>query len=199
MAALEILARLAARRPSGSETQNPIGLLERMSTSNDIAAVPLVYGYVGYARLDREHPISFDDAPRGPGGRTGSTIGGTGLAVSHRTSVSAALREHIAWLVSDETQSTVIPALEGQPALRSAWTSPAVNAPVGGFYSRTLSTIEQAWVRPRFAGFTIVQARLSAVIREAVLAGRADRRVIAELTRIQQAGVSDARDTGGAR
>lgn len=199
VAALDLLARLAARRPRGSESQNPISLLERMSESEDIALVPLVYGYVGYARLDREHPISFDDAPRGPDGRTGSTIGGTGLAVSHRTTVSAALREHIAWLISDEVQSTVIPALEGQPALRAAWTSPAVNEPVGGFYSRTLSTIERAWVRPRFAGFTAVQAKLSAVIREAVLGDHVDGAVLAELTRIQNAGVEATTDTGGAR
>jgi len=183
--ALAILAYLADRAPIGADTQNPIQLLERMTTGDDIAYIPLVYGYVGYGDLRRDRPVTFGAGPLGPDGGHGSTIGGTGIAVTRRAEVTEPLRRHLAWLLEDQTQSTFIPQHQGQPAMRAAWESDDVNAPYGDFYRRTRAAIDDAWIRPRFAGFTPVQSQMSQVVREGLSLRKPAQAVLAELTRIQ--------------
>jgi multiple sugar transport system substrate-binding protein len=169
--ALGMLSVIARTLPPGTAELNPIGLLERMHRTRDIAYIPLVYGYVTYAA--GPDPLRFDDAPSvGIGRRRGSTIGGTGIAISSKSVPDDALLAHLAGLLDPEYQRTSITANAGQPSLRAAWTDDAVNAACGDFYRRTISTIEQSWVRPRVPGYIPFQAAASAVIRDAVLDGR---------------------------
>jgi len=158
VAALEILSQLAGKAPDATSALNPIGLLELMSTTDELAYVPLVYGYVNYSPR-----LAFGAPPEGV--RGGSTIGGTGIAVTKRSTPNPPLLDHLRWLMSAEAQSGFIPAHAGQPSARSAWTDPAVDADAGGFYSATLDTIEHSWVRPRFAGYVPFQSQASAIIR----------------------------------
>jgi multiple sugar transport system substrate-binding protein len=163
---LELMTSIGSRIPAGSELQNPIALLQRLTDGDDIAYCPLVYGYVTYS----SPAVRFAEAPAAtPGGRRGSTIGGTGLAVSARCEVTPELVEHIAWLMSPETQRGFIPQHAGQPSSRESWTDPAVDSAAGGFYSGTLETIEQSWVRPRYSGYIPFQTEASAIVRAAVL------------------------------
>ena len=142
-----------------------------MRRERDIAYIPLVYGYVTYAT--GPDALRFHDAPsEGITTRRGSTIGGTGIAVSSRCIPDDALLDHLAGLLDPEYQRTRIPADAGQPSLRSAWTDDAVNAASGEFYRRTLATIEESWVRPRVAGYIPFQGAASAVLREAIIDGR---------------------------
>ncbi|MDO9396180.1 MAG: hypothetical protein Q7T71_06535, partial [Herbiconiux sp.] len=114
---LELMRSIASRAPEGTERLNPIGLLERLSTTGDIAYIPLVYGYVNYS----SPTVRFSDAPvTVPGGRIGSTIGGTGLAVSSRATVTPELVAHIEWLMSAAVQRGFIPEHDGQPSARAA-------------------------------------------------------------------------------
>jgi len=169
--ALGMLAGIARSVPAGTAELNPIGLLERMRRERDIHYIPLVYGYVTYAT--GSDPLRFDDAPSvGIATRRGSTIGGTGIAISSRCVADGALLDHLAGLLDPEYQRTRIPADAGQPSLRAAWTDDAVNAASGDFYRRTLATIEESWVRPRVAGYVPFQGAASAVLREAILGGR---------------------------
>ena len=168
--AIDVLADLAAHAPEGTLEQNPIALLERMSAGDDLRYVPLVYGYVSYSRRGGAQHVTFA-APPAIDGRIGSTLGGTGIAITRRSTPSPALLAHVAWLLSDEAQRLRIPALEGQPSSRAAWHDPSVDAAAGGFYAATAATIESAWVRPRFAGYVPVQTAASALVRDAV-AGR---------------------------
>ena len=48
-----------------------------------------------------------------------------------------------------EAGPPVVARSGGQPAHAAAWDDPALDVLAGGFYSRTRSTIEAAWVRPR--------------------------------------------------
>ncbi|MFC5791529.1 extracellular solute-binding protein [Agromyces tardus] len=170
--ALERMTRLARSAPAGSATLNPIGLLDRMRRERDIAYVPLVYGYVTAAT--GPGALRFDDAPAAtPGGRRGSTIGGTGIALSARCRPHADLVAHLRWLLEPAAQTGFIPPHAGQPSLRAAWTDAGVNAAAGGFYRSTLATIEDAWVRPRVAGYVPFQSAASAILRDAI-AGRTD-------------------------
>ena len=163
--ALALLVRLASRAPTGSELLNPIGLLDRMRDRGDIGYIPLVYGYVNYAAPD----LAFGPVPTDEG-RVGSTLGGTGIAVTRRTDPTPALLEHLRWLLQEHTQRTFIPAHDGQPGLRAAWTDPEVDAAAHGFYSATRHVLESAWVRPRLPGYIPFQSAASAIVR-AVVAG----------------------------
>jgi multiple sugar transport system substrate-binding protein len=178
---LELMRSIASRAPAGTESQNPIALLERLADTDDIAYCPLVYGYVTYSSRE----VRFTDAPRAiAGGRRGSTIGGTGLAVSARATVTPELVEHISWLLSAEAQCGFIPQHEGQPSARAAWLDAWVNRAAHDFYRSTLATIEDSWVRPRFAGYIPFQSEASALVRDAV-SGRAS--LSATLPRLRNA------------
>ena len=159
--ALEIMQRINDNAPTGTDSLNPIGLLDRMRDAEDIDYIPLVYGYVNYSS-----PELHFGAPPAPG----STIGGTGIAISRRAEITPELTQHLRWLLTPETQSGFIPQHSGQPGLRSAWQDPAVDEAAHGFYSGTLDTIEHSWVRPRFAGYIPFQQQASAIVR-AALAG----------------------------
>lgn len=168
-AVLEILAPLWARNPKSVRYKNPIGILSHMATSDDVVLCPLIYGYVNYAAPNAGRPIAFADAPRqGAGGRPGSTLGGTGIAISVRCSVTPELKRHLLWLMSAEAQTEFIPLQDGQPSRRSAWADDKVNARWGNFYRNTAATLEAAYVRPRHAGYIAFQTKASALLREAL-------------------------------
>ena len=160
LAALELLARLEARSERSLAGANPIGLLEAMAR-REAACCPLVYGYVTYAMPGaRPEPLRFCDAPG-----LGSTLGGTGIAITARCPLTPPLASHLAWLLSATTQRTFIPQHAGQPSARAAWADRAVDEAAGGFYSGTRETIEVAWVRPRFDGYIGFQLRASQLLR----------------------------------
>lgn len=162
--ALDVMSDLTSRAPRHSLSLDPIGLLDDMVSDDTVAHCPLVYGYVNYAPA-----VTFTDAPsEWLGSRPGSTIGGTGLAITQRCETSPELFDHLQWLLSATAQDSFIPEHEGQPARLSAWTSEQVNQRVGNFYRRTLPTITSAWVRPRRAGYIGFQTAASEVVREVV-------------------------------
>lgn len=164
--ALDVLGRLYRLAPPGSTGLNPIGLLAAMAAGDTIACVPLVYGYVNYARPQPgASPIAFADAPTGLGGERGSVLGGTGLAVTSRASPDAALLDHLRWLLSEDAQCGFIPAHDGQPSARRAWTDAAINAGSGAFYRDTLATTEGAYLRPRHNGAIAFQTEAARLVR----------------------------------
>jgi multiple sugar transport system substrate-binding protein len=166
--AYEIMAALAGPSARFSDL-NPIAMLELMSRTTDIALCPLIYGYVNYTAAGA---VAYADAPRGLDGRIGSTLGGTGIGISRRCEVTPALLDHLRWLMSEDAQRGFIPAHDGQPALRAAWTDAAVNARWGRFYEATLATVEQALLRPRHGGAIAFQSEASRCLRDGLLDGK---------------------------
>lgn len=175
--ALPVLARLqrlARRAPRGSAALNPVALLETMGRSDQIALIPLVFGYVTYARAGHvPHPVAFFDTPRTETGR-GGVLGGTGIAFSRRCAPDADLRAHAADLLSPGTQRDLFPAFGGQPSARVAWQDAGVNAAWGNFYRDTRETAEQALLRPRFDGFPAFTNAASARLCEALARGEGE-------------------------
>ncbi|MEM8822772.1 MAG: carbohydrate ABC transporter substrate-binding protein [Pseudomonadota bacterium] len=171
LACLARLRRLAAKAPRGTETLNPIGLLDAMGNGDGIALIPLIFGYVTYARPGHtKHALAFSDAIRWAGGK-GGVLGGTGIAFSARATPAPDLVEHIAWLMRPETQTAFIPDNGGQPSARPAWQSDAVNAAWAGFYRDTLQTAEHALLRPRFDGFPTFTNAAAEDLRAALASG----------------------------
>jgi hypothetical protein len=100
---------------AAAAAMNPIRLLTAMASSEAIALIPHVYGYVNYARsAEGQRTVSFGDAPiLKTGGRPSSVLGGTGIAITRRTELDAALLDHLRWLMRPETQAGFIPDHEG--------------------------------------------------------------------------------------
>lgn len=165
--ALTIMAAIHRRATPLAAYKNPIRILDAMADGAAIAYCPLIYGYVTYAAASPgRHRVAFTDVPSiGPGGPLGSTLGGTGLAITRRAEITPSLLAHLRYLVSETTQRYFIPFHDGQPSARAAWTDAEVNRRWGNFYRDTLRTIEVAWVRPRHRGFIAFQADASALIR----------------------------------
>lgn len=167
--AWHILSKLARHALTSTFDLNPIGLLEAMTGSDEIALCPLVFGYVNYSDPRLAKPLTFVDAPAVQGvGLPGSIIGGTGIAVSRRCEVNEALRTHLLWLLDDDTQTRFIPEHDGQPSVLASWRDPELNRAWGGFYANTLNTLQHACIRPRHDGFVSFQTRASAWLREAL-------------------------------
>lgn len=171
-----IMAALFGEASRARIAHNPIALLTALSKGEDLALVPLVYGYVNYAR----EGVGFADAPRGPAG-IGSILGGTGIAVSHGCVITDELRTHLLWLMGKEAQTAFIPAHDGQPASLSAWTDAAVDAAWGGFYSATRATLEAASLRPRHDGAIAFQTEASVRLRTGLLDNEPASAVLADI------------------
>ncbi len=174
-AAYAILARLTTDATRRAASLNPIAMLEAMAAGTGPVLCPLIYGYVNYSARG---VIAYADAPRGPGGRIGSMLGGTGIAVSRRAPVTVPLLDHVRWLMSDAAQRSFIPQHDGQPSLRSAWADPLVDAAANSFYSGTRATIEAALVRPRHHHAIAFQTEASALLRAGLLDGSPADRVL---------------------
>jgi multiple sugar transport system substrate-binding protein len=160
LTALDIMQRLTDASPLSVRDKNPIGILQHMVDHDDVALCPLIYGYVNYANA-----LTFSNAPRSVGG-IGSTLGGTGIGISQRCNITPELLDHLRWLMSPQAQIGFIPAHDGQPSLRAAWTDAVVNARWGDFYRNTFDTLEAAYVRPRHDRAIAFQTAASQAIRD---------------------------------
>lgn len=157
VAALDWLAAMAQVGPQEAIRWGPPELLARMTSSDAIAYVPAIYGYVTYAWQRVPRPCRFVDLPRADHGSIGSVLGGAGLAVTRSSRFSAEAAAFAAWVASPETQRTIVAPAGGQPSSRAAWLDPDNDRRVNGFFSGTLATIEAAWVRPRDAWWPAFQ------------------------------------------
>jgi multiple sugar transport system substrate-binding protein len=162
--ALEQMRALLSLCPAEALDWNSIELHDVMVARDDLAFCPAVYCYATYAEADQRRPLCFHDFP-GPRGPAGSTIGGTGLGISAHCANPEAALTYARFAAAAATQRAF--ALHhGQPARIEAWTDPAIDARFGGCYGATLKTMEQCWIRPRFAGYLKFQAAAGTLIEQ---------------------------------
>lgn len=170
--ALAQLSELAALVHPASAASDPIALSDRMATGNEIAHVPLMFGYSNYSRPGfRPHPLQFVDAPLGPSGRRGSVLGGVGIAVSARSEHRALAADFARMVAGAEYQRSGYVAAGGQPGHAAAWASPEANALVGDFFTATRATIDLAFTRPRVAGHRRFQELAGEAVHRFLWAG----------------------------
>ena len=182
--ALTLMATLITEMSEFELDLNPIQIFERITQTDEVACCPLIYGYVNYSdpRAYQRRPLTFAEAPVAyKGGRHGSTLGGTGLALSRRARICPKLVEHLLWLVSDDAQRSFIPDFDGQPSAIAAWSDPDVNRRWNGFYKNTFATIRDAWIRPRHTGYVEFQSEGSAIIRGGLSKGESITKVLQSL------------------
>jgi multiple sugar transport system substrate-binding protein len=158
--------------PEAALNWNAIDLHEAMVARDDVAYCPCVYGYGTYGEADYRARLSFGPfaglkAPY----HAGSTLGGTGLAVSRTTRHLPEAVSFLAFAASDQAQRHLIPSRHGQPAIELAWHDPDIDARFNGFFSATRSSIETAWLRPRYRGYIGFQAEAGHLAAEGLRSG----------------------------
>lgn len=167
--AMELLARLAERLDPSVFEMDPIAAFEAMA-GNDPAwhVVPLAYGYVSYAIEGfRANRLTFTDIPETVGlGPVGSTLGGTGIAVSAFSKHPEDAIAYAYWVASSEVQCGPFAAAGGQPGHAAVWEDGAVNKAAGNFYRGTRATLEACYVRPRHDGYMDFQDAAARRINE---------------------------------
>jgi len=153
--ALERLKLLLDLVPDTFFELNPIRTLEVMSQVDDYAYTPWTYGYTNYSRHGyAPNVLEFGDVIGVNRDAPGSTmLGGAGLAISAQCKHPNVATAYAEFTASAAVQSGVYFQAGGQPGHRSAWTNPDLDAQCAGYFSRTLPTLDRAFVRPRYAGY----------------------------------------------
>lgn len=156
--ALDLLRRLSEVSVENALSENPIAVWERMSTTDTAAYCPLAFGYSNYARNGyRPHRLTFGVIPSSGSGPIGATLGGAGLAISARCANRDTALAYAAWIAGPECQRTLYVDSGGQPGNKRAWCDDHANAITNGYFRATLPVLENAWLRPRHAGFAEYQ------------------------------------------
>lgn len=172
LGALERLSELVALCPVECLTRNPIQSLEILaSAANTTLAYCLFpYGYSNYAREGyATYPLVFGDLPMLVGGRPLiTTLGGTGLAISARTSHPQIAAEYAAFVACETTQRTLYVRAGGQPGHRAAWLDAENNRLTNEYFSRTLPALDRSFLRPRYDGYLKFQKHAALVLHTAL-------------------------------
>lgn len=149
------MAQLFDTMPEWCLDVYPPYIFNKMCTSDEIMYVPLSYGYVNYSTkgyVDKclsfiDIPVNKDTIP------AGATLGGVGIALSASCNYPDIALDYMKWVTSSPCQSTLYALSGGQPANLKAWKSDFLNGLSNNFYKNTLSTLENAFLRPRYNGF----------------------------------------------
>lgn len=156
---LNLLRELAGSMPEGICEMNPIAVHEQMSREDTFAYCPFAYTYSNYSRSGyAKYRLRFANPPRLEGGaRIRTVLGGTGLAISTKCASIPVALEYALEVAGSVWQRTLYGVCGGQPARKSAWLDPALNQLADNFFSRTLASLEAAYIRPRYRGYTRLQ------------------------------------------
>ncbi|AFC30671.1 ABC transporter substrate-binding protein [Paenibacillus mucilaginosus] len=185
-AAIAQLQELVPYLHERSFSMDPIGMSDRMAATDEIAYVPLIYGYSNYARHGfASRLLRYADIPSDSGQPGGSMIGGVGIAVSSRCKHILPAIEYAQLAAGGEFQRTTYVNSGGQPGHRSAWTDAGANELTHQFFRDTLRTLDLGYVRPRFDGYIAFQEQAGMRIREALLNGCSDpAQLVVDLNRL---------------
>ncbi|WP_209812463.1 ABC transporter substrate-binding protein [Ammoniphilus resinae] len=164
---LEFLKKLVPLVHERSLDWNPIYMSDHMAETNEIAYVPLMFGYSNYSINGfKPHVIHYTNIPTRFGKPMGGILGGVGLAVSPFSKFKQEAVELGAFICSREYQTGTYFESGGQPGHRTAWTDPKINGKINRFYMNTLETLDHAYLRPRIIGTNSFQEKAGPVINK---------------------------------
>ncbi|MFD1200053.1 ABC transporter substrate-binding protein [Brucella gallinifaecis] len=137
---------------------NSIDIHEQMAVRDDIVYAPLVYGYATYGEPDNVNRLGFAAfAGIAVPYHAGTAIGGTAMGISRHSVQQDAALAFASYMASDVIQASLVAEHHGQPGGHCGWTDADMDARYNGFFSSVISTVEAAWIRPRFQGYVEFQ------------------------------------------
>ena len=167
----------------------PIDLLDYMSSNNDVVYSPLTFCYNNYSRNNfRKKKLVFHDAPD----INNVVLGGAGISVSRYSINKNFAGKFVSWICSAEIQRTIYADAQGQPGNVVAWKDERVNGITNDFFTNTIKTLENAYVRPRYNGWTEFQTAMGNIIHDFLKCDRDANEVISELNILfQKSGIKE--------
>lgn len=196
-AALASLRELIALCAPGCWSRNPIAShdLVASAANKHVAYCALAYGYSNYSRPGyAAHRLTFGGPPTFKGKPLHTTLGGTGLALSalrppeHR----AAALAYAEFAASPEIQRTLYTQAGGQPGHRSAWLDADNNRAANDYFTRTLPTLDGAYLRPRHHGYMHFQEQGGPIVQAALRHFLSDADALAQLDTLYRASLATA-------
>ena len=180
--ALSLLRELVLLSAPGCLDRNPIRTWQLLADSDTVAYCPFAYGYSNYSRAGyAANIIRAGGLVTFNGKFLRSTLGGAGLAISRFCKCPEQALAYAEFTASPLIQKTLYAQSGGQPGHRSAWLDPAVNAANANFFANTLSTLDSAWVRPKFPGFIAFQETASNLVHNYLVRGGSESEVIGKM------------------
>ncbi len=167
--AIQVYKQLLDLVPAYCLEMNPIKIYEHMTQTDEIAYSPFNYGYSNYSRKNyAPHTLKAGGLVTFKGSRLRSTLGGAGIAVSSKTKSPEVAMQYAEFTALEKTQSGIYFESGGQPGHRQAWLNENVNKQSNGFFKDTLSTLDEAYLRPQYYGYMYFQDEASPVIHGAI-------------------------------
>jgi len=140
---------------------NPIALYDYMSEENDIAYSPLAFCYTNYSRAGfRKNILKFHTTPE----INNAVLGGAGIAITSSCSNVQEAANYAAWICSGVVQSTIYVNAQGQPGNKMAWENKEANTITSDFFTNTMPSLTNAYLRPRYQGWPKFQTFLGETI-----------------------------------
>jgi len=164
---------------------NPIALYDHMSEENDIVYSPMAFCYTNYSRAGfRKNILKFHTAPE----INNVVLGGAGIAITSSCKHVQEAANYAAWICTDEIQSSIYVNAQGQPGNKIAWENKEANEITSDFFTNTLPSLTNAYVRPRYQGWPKFQTFLGETIHDYLVQDTAPALVLEKL----QAAYSDS-------
>ena len=140
---------------------NPIALYDYMAEQNDIAYSPLAFCYTNYSRAGfRKNILKYHTAPE----INNAVLGGAGIAITSSCSNVQEAANYAAWICSGVVQSTIYVNAQGQPGNKMAWENKQANVITNNFFTNTMPSLTNAYLRPRYQGWPKFQTFLGETI-----------------------------------
>ena len=171
--AVEMLRELAQAVGQEFWARNPIMVWELLANGEKEAYCPFAYGYSNYSRegyakhwLEVGGLISIDGWSR-----CRSVLGGAGVAISSRSRHIKTAVEYCRYTASADCQTHLYFESGGQPGHGVAWRDEEVNRRCHGFFEKTLQTVNEAWLRPRWNKYHRFQDEAASLVHQFVWGG----------------------------
>ena len=157
---------------------NPIALYDYMAEQNDIAYSPLTFCYTNYSRAGfRKNILKYHTAPE----INNAVLGGAGIAITSSCSNVQEAANYAAWICSDVVQSTIYVNAQGQPGNKMAWENKQANVITNNFFSNTMPSLTNTYLRPRYQGWPKFQTFIGETIHAYLLHDTAPELVLEKL------------------
>lgn len=162
--------QLAALCNTRGFKRNPIKTWEYLaSEQTQHLYCPFAFGYSNYSRLgfvaNRLHfgpPVTYRQQP------LITVLGGAGLGISRYSVQKDAACQYAQFIASELIQDGIYCGDDGQPGYRSAWLNAENNRQTLDYFQNTLAIVDNAWLRPRFAGYIQPQEQAARVVQTAL-------------------------------
>jgi multiple sugar transport system substrate-binding protein len=185
---LKMYRELASKIDKANFNRNPIQVYEAMTLTDEIAYCPFAYGYSNYSRNGyARKTLHFHDMIS-LNGKTNlrSTLGGTGLAISSKCEAVDTAAEYVKFVGSPACQSTLFFESGGQPGHLAAWKNEEVNRQSQNYFKNTLPALHRAFLRPRYHGSMYFQDHAGDVVRDYLMNGGDEIKVLSALNSLYQ-------------